>query len=72
MATRGAQQALVPGRVVMVRHRASGLSKLGVVCGSAAAGVGRPAGMLASAGSSAAAGAACACLEFCLGLSTLR
>ena len=28
MATRGAQQALVPGRVVMARHRASGLSHL--------------------------------------------
>lgn len=61
MATRGAQQALVPGRVVLVRHRASGLSELGVVCGSAAAGVGRPAGLLAGAGGSAAAGASCAC-----------
>ena len=57
MATRGAQQALVSGRVVTVRHRASGLSELGVVCGTAAAGASRQIGLLASSGSSAAAGA---------------
>ncbi len=55
MATRGAQQALVPGRVVLVRHPTSGLPELGAVCGvPAGAGAVRPA---ASAAGGAAAGA---------------
>ncbi|KAK9827734.1 hypothetical protein WJX81_007278 [Elliptochloris bilobata] len=56
LATRGAQQALVPGRVVLIRHRASGLSELGAVCGAPAAGGSRSAGLAGSSGGSAAAG----------------
>jgi len=56
MATRGAQQALVPGRVVLMRHPASGLSELGVICGAPAGG-GRSMGLATSSGSSTAAGA---------------
>jgi len=58
MATRGAQQALVPGRVVLVRHPASGLPELGAVCGApAGAGAGRPAGPTAGSVAAGVAGA---------------
>ena len=56
MATHGAQQALVPGRVVLIRHPASGLPELGVICG-APAGAGRSMGLASSSGNSTAAGA---------------
>ena len=38
MGTRGAQQALVPGRVVVLHDSRTGLSELGVVCGTPPAG----------------------------------
>ena len=38
MGTRGAQQALVPGRVVVLHDTRTGLSELGVVCGTPPAG----------------------------------
>lgn len=34
MNSRAAAQALVPGRVIMLADRSSGLTELGVVCGS--------------------------------------
>ena len=37
MNSRAAAQALVPGRVVLIADRSSGLTELGVVCGSAPA-----------------------------------
>ena len=37
MSSRGAQQALLPGRMVITLNQRSGLPELGVVCGSPAA-----------------------------------
>ena len=34
MSSRGAQQALVPGRMVITLNQRSGLPELGVVCGT--------------------------------------
>ena len=38
MSSRGAQQALVPGRMVVTLNQRSGLPELGVVCGSPSTG----------------------------------
>lgn len=43
MSSRGAQQALVPGRMVVTLNQRSGLPELGVVCGSPSAGAAAPA-----------------------------
>ena len=47
MSSRGAQQALVPGRMVIILNQRSGLPELGVVCGSpaAAANIGTSSGL---------------------------
>ena len=34
MNSRAAAQALVPGRVIMIADKSSGLTELGVICGS--------------------------------------
>lgn len=41
MGSRAAMQALVPGRVVLVTNPGTGLSELGIVCGSLGSGGGR-------------------------------
>ena len=49
MGTRGAQQALVPGRVVVLHDTRTGLSELGVICGTPLTG-GAPGGSGISGG----------------------
>ena len=48
MSSRGAQQALVPGRMVITLNQRSGLSEVGVVCGTPSTPAGGAASGLAS------------------------